>query len=103
MFAQARIGMNDIYVTAFIVAAWYSSWRRTGRAAAPSSTCSSPASSWGSPRVEVGGRVPLAGVFVASVAVTAFAYERGRPGTGGPLDLFAGAAATPRCSSDRSR
>jgi hypothetical protein len=32
----------------------------------------------------------LGGVFVLAVGVTAFAYERGRPGTGGPLDLLAG-------------
>ncbi|PYN17898.1 MAG: hypothetical protein DME05_02875, partial [Candidatus Rokuibacteriota bacterium] len=32
----------------------------------------------------------LGGVFVLSVGVTALAYERGRPGTGGPLDLLAG-------------
>src|SRR5207248_7135450 len=35
------------------------------------------------------GAYTLAGLLVASVAVTARAYERGRPGTGGPLDLLA--------------
>src|SRR5437762_1431469 len=35
------------------------------------------------------GAYTLVGLLVASIAVTARAYERGRPGTGGPLDLFA--------------
>src|SRR5207253_2137085 len=32
----------------------------------------------------------LAGLALATIAVTGWAYERGRPGTGGPLDLLAG-------------
>src|SRR5207253_2854382 len=32
----------------------------------------------------------IAGLALATIAVTAWAYERGRPGTGGPLDLLAG-------------
>ena len=91
MFAQARIGMNDIYVTAFIVAAWYFivAAHRPKRSAmldiaiAGALLGLAVASKWA-------GVYTLAGVFVASVAVTAYAYERGRPGTGGPLDLFAG-------------
>src|SRR5207245_4965667 len=35
------------------------------------------------------GAYALAGLLIASIAVTARAYERGRPGTGGPLDLLA--------------
>ncbi|MDO8506796.1 MAG: phospholipid carrier-dependent glycosyltransferase [Candidatus Limnocylindria bacterium] len=91
MLAQARIGMNDIYVTAFIVAAWYFivAAHRPKRSAMLDIVIAgvllglAVASKWA-------GVYTLAGVFVASVAVTAYAYERGRPGTGGPLDLFAG-------------
>ena len=91
MFAQARIGMNDIYVTAFIVAAWYfiaAAYRPRRRAFIDIVIAGvllglAVASKWA-------GVYTLAGVFVASVAVTTYAYERGRPGTGGPLDLFAG-------------
>ena len=91
MFAQARIGMNDIYVTAFIVAAWYfivAAYRPRRRAFVDILIAGvllglAVASKWA-------GVYTLAGVFVASMAVTAYAYERGRPGTGGPLDLFAG-------------
>jgi predicted membrane-bound dolichyl-phosphate-mannose-protein mannosyltransferase len=91
MFAQARIGMNDIYVTAFIVAAWYfivaahAPRRRAGFDVLIAGVLLglAVASKWA-------GVYTLAGVFVASVAATAYAYERGRPGTGGPLDLLAG-------------
>jgi predicted membrane-bound dolichyl-phosphate-mannose-protein mannosyltransferase len=91
MFAQARIGMNDVYVTAFIVAAWYfivaaHRPRRSSRLdilIAGVLLGFAVASKWA-------GVYTLAGVFVAAVAVTAYAYERGRPGTGGPLDLLAG-------------
>jgi predicted membrane-bound dolichyl-phosphate-mannose-protein mannosyltransferase/Gpi18-like mannosyltransferase len=91
MFAQARIGMNDIYVTAFIVAAWYfiAAAHRPRRRAwldillAGVLIGLGAASKWAAVYT-------LAGIFVACVAVTAWAYERGRPGTGGPLDLLAG-------------
>ena len=91
MFAQARIGMNDIYVTAFIVATWYFivAAHRPRRSAALDLALAGiliglgAASKWAA-------IYTLAGIFVASVAVTAWAYERGRPGTGGPLDLLAG-------------
>ena len=91
MFAQARIGMNDIYVTAFIVAAWYfivAAHRPRRRAVVDVLIAGiflglAVSAKWA-------GVYTLAGVFVASVGVTAYAYERGRPGTGGPLDLFAG-------------
>src|SRR5207237_8982945 len=91
MFAQARIGMNDIYVTAFIVATWYfvvASYRPRRRAwldiliAGALIGCGA-ASKWAA-------IYTLAGIFVACVGVTAYAYERGRPGTGGPLDLLRG-------------
>ena len=91
MYAQARIGMNDIYVTAFIVAAWYfivAAHRPRGRAWVDILIAGvllglAVASKWA-------GVYTLAGVFVAALIATAVAYERGRPGTGGPLDLLAG-------------
>ncbi len=91
MFAQARIGMNDIYVTTFIVAAWYFivAAHRPRRAAwmdlvlAGALVGLGAASKWAAVYT-------LAGILVAAVVVTARAYERGRPGTGGPLDLLAG-------------
>ncbi|MGH2491486.1 MAG: phospholipid carrier-dependent glycosyltransferase [Candidatus Limnocylindria bacterium] len=97
MFAQARIGMNDIYVTTFIVAAWYFIVAaHKERMADPVARRSAAvdiliagvllglgvASKWAAVYA-------LAGVFVLSVAATAVAYERGKPGTGGPLDLLA--------------
>ncbi len=91
MFAQARIGMNDIYVAAFIVATWYfivaahrprrRSWLDILIAGVLIGL--GAASKWAA-------LYTLAGIFVAALAVTAYAYERGRPGTGGPLDLFKG-------------
>jgi len=91
MFAQARIGMNDVYVALFIVAAWYfiiAAHRprlsaRTDILIAGVLLGLGAASKWAA-------FYTLAGVLVASLAVTAYAYERGRPGTGGPLDLLAG-------------
>jgi predicted membrane-bound dolichyl-phosphate-mannose-protein mannosyltransferase len=91
MFAQARIGMNDIYVTTFIVAAWYfivaahepRRWSAVDIVLAGVLLGLGVASKWAAVYA-------LAGVFVLSVGMTAFAYERGRPGTGGPLDILAG-------------
>ena len=91
MFAQARIGMNDIYVTTFIVAAWYFivAAYRPRRSAVVDVLIAGVllglgvASKWAAVYT-------LAGVFALSVGVTAFAYERGGPGTGGPFDLLAG-------------
>ena len=102
MFAQARIGMNDIYVAAFIVAAWYFIVAAHQGAGAP---VGEPKRAWRSAALDIviagvllglglaskwAAAYTLGGVFVLSVGVTAFAYERGRPGTGGPLDLLAG-------------
>jgi predicted membrane-bound dolichyl-phosphate-mannose-protein mannosyltransferase len=91
MFAQARIGMNDIYVATFIVAAWYFivAAHKPRRSALLDLAIAGVllglglASKWAA-------AYTLGGVFVLAVGVTAFAYERGRPGTGGPLDLLAG-------------
>ncbi|HUQ42274.1 MAG TPA: phospholipid carrier-dependent glycosyltransferase [Candidatus Limnocylindrales bacterium] len=90
MFAQARIGMNDIYVTALIVAGWYfvvAAHAPRRRAAidiliAGALFGLALSAKWA-------GAYTLAGVLIASLVATAYAYERGRPGTGGPLDLFA--------------
>jgi predicted membrane-bound dolichyl-phosphate-mannose-protein mannosyltransferase len=91
MFAQARIGMNDVYVAALIVAAWYfivaahSPRRSSTLDIVIAGICLglAAATKWAA-------FYALAGVAIASVAVTARAYERGRPGSGGPLDLLAG-------------
>ena len=90
MFAQARIGMNDIYVAALIVAGWYFvvAAHRPRRSAILDILIAGVlfglalASKWA-------GAYALAGLLVAAIVVTARAYERGRPGTGGPLDLLA--------------
>jgi len=90
MFAQARIGMNDIYVATLIVAGWYFvvAAYRPRRSALLDIVIAGVlfglalASKWA-------GAYTLAGLLLASIAVTARAYERGRPGTGGPLDLLA--------------
>ncbi|MDP9274394.1 MAG: phospholipid carrier-dependent glycosyltransferase, partial [Chloroflexota bacterium] len=90
MFAQARIAMNDIYVASLIVAGWYFvvAAHRPRRSAILDIVIAGVlfglalASKWA-------GAYTLAGLLVASIAVTARAYERGRPGTGGPLDLLA--------------
>jgi predicted membrane-bound dolichyl-phosphate-mannose-protein mannosyltransferase/Gpi18-like mannosyltransferase len=89
MFAQARIGMNDVYVTAFIVAAWYFvvAAHRPKRSAALDLLIAgvllglAVASKWA-------GVYALAGVFVLSVGATANAYQQDRAGRGGPLDLL---------------
>ena len=91
MFAQARIGMNDIYVALFIVAGWYFivAAHRPRRSAYVDILIAGvllglgAASKWAA-------FYTLAGVLVAAVAVTGYAYSRGRTGTGGPLDLLAG-------------
>jgi dolichyl-phosphate-mannose--protein O-mannosyl transferase len=90
MFAQARIGMNDIYVATLIVAGWYFvvAAHRPRRSAVFDSLIAGVlfgmalAAKWV-------GAYALVGVLIISIAVTARAYERGRPGTGGPLDLLA--------------
>jgi len=90
MFAQARIGMNDVYVATLIVAGWYFviAAHRPRRSAVLDITIAGVlfglalAAKWA-------GAYALIGVLIASIAVTARAYERGRPGTGGPLDLLA--------------
>ena len=91
MFAQARIGMNDIYVALFIVAGWYFivAAHRPRLSARTDLLISGvllglgAASKWAA-------FYTLAGVLVASLAVTAYAYANARPGQGGPLDLLAG-------------
>jgi predicted membrane-bound dolichyl-phosphate-mannose-protein mannosyltransferase/Gpi18-like mannosyltransferase len=90
MFAQARIGMNDIYVATLIVAGWYFvvAAHKPRRSALLDVLIAGVlfglalAAKWA-------GAYTLVGLLIASIAVTARAYERGRPGTGGPLDLLA--------------
>ena len=91
MFAQSRIGMNDIYVGLFIVAGWYfivAAHRPRLSAHADILIAGAllglgAASKWAA-------FYTLAGVLVAALSVTAYAYANGRPGKGGPLDLLAG-------------
>ena len=91
MFAQARIGMNDVYVALFIVAGWYfivAAHRPRLSARADILIAGvllglGAASKWAA-------FYTLAGVLVAALAVTAHAYASGRVGKGGPLDLLAG-------------
>ncbi|MDQ6859170.1 MAG: phospholipid carrier-dependent glycosyltransferase, partial [Chloroflexota bacterium] len=91
MFAQARIGMNDVYVALFIVAGWYfivAAHRPRLSARADILIAGvllglGAASKWAA-------FYTLAGVLVAALAVTAHAYANGRAGRGGPLDLLAG-------------
>ena len=91
MFAQARIGMNDTYVALFIVSGWYfivaahrpRLWRSADLLIAGALLGLGAASKWAA-------FYTLAGVLVAALAVTAYAYVKGRPGSGGPLDLLAG-------------
>jgi len=91
MFAQARIGMNDVYVALFIVAGWYfivAAHRPRLSARADILIAGvllglGAASKWAA-------FYTLAGVLVASLAVTLYAYAYARPGSGGPLDLLAG-------------
>ncbi|HEV8535758.1 MAG TPA: phospholipid carrier-dependent glycosyltransferase [Candidatus Limnocylindria bacterium] len=96
MFAQARIGMNDVYVGALIVAGWYFvvAAHRPRRSAALDLFIAGMcfglafAAKWAAVYA-------LVGVAVAVIAVTVRAYERGRKGAGGPLDLLAGLPADP--------
>ena len=89
MFAQARIGMNDIYVATLIVAGWYfviaahrpRRWATLDVLIAGVLFGLALAAKWA-------GAYTLVGLLIASIAVTARAYERGYPGAGGPLDLF---------------
>jgi len=91
MFAQARIGMNDSYVALFIVAGWYFIVAAHRPRLSPTADLLiagvllglGAASKWAA-------FYTLAGVLVAALAMTAHAYVKGRPGSGGPLDLLAG-------------
>ncbi len=91
MFAQARIGMNDIYIGTFLVAGWYF----VVAAHAPRRSALvdlllagmlfglAAASKWAA-------FYALAGLGLFAVVVTARAWAAGRPGSGGPFDLFRG-------------
>ncbi|MBM4435234.1 MAG: phospholipid carrier-dependent glycosyltransferase [Chloroflexi bacterium] len=90
MFAQARIGMNDIYIATFLVMGWYFvvAAHRPRRSAAIDLLLAGAlfglgaASKWAA-------FYALAGLGLYSVAATAYAWSRARPGSGGPFDLLA--------------
>jgi predicted membrane-bound dolichyl-phosphate-mannose-protein mannosyltransferase len=90
MFAQARIGMNDIYIASFLVAGWYFviaayDPRRSSAVdllIAGIALGLAAASKWAA-------FYALAGLGLMSIVVTAYAWGRERPGTGGPFDLLA--------------
>jgi len=89
MFAQARIGMNDVYVACFLIAGWYF----VVAAHAPRRSAMvdlviagvlfglAAASKWVA-------LYALGGLGLLSLGVTAYAYAHGRTGKGGPLDLL---------------
>ncbi len=89
MFAQARIGMNDIYVACFLIAGWYfvvaaHAPRRSAMvdlAIAGLLFGLAAASKWVA-------FYALGGLGLLSLGVTAYAYAQGRTGQGGPLDLL---------------
>ena len=91
MFAQARIGMNDVYVAAFLAAGWYfvvaaHAPRRSARldlVIAGLLFGLAAASKWVA-------FYALGGLGVLALVVTAYAYARHRAGTGGPFDLLRG-------------
>ncbi|MDE3111950.1 MAG: phospholipid carrier-dependent glycosyltransferase [Chloroflexota bacterium] len=90
MFAQPRIGMNDVYVGAFLVAAWY--FVIAAHAARRSTAVDlliagllfglAAASKWAA-------FYALAGLGLYAVVATAWAWRSGRVGSGGPFDLLA--------------
>ena len=103
MFAQARIGMNDVYVATLIVAGWYFVVAAHQGVGPPGRVADREARRrWATLDILIAGVLfglalaskwagayALAGILVAAILATARAYERGRPGTGGPLDLLA--------------
>ena len=101
MFAQARIGMNDIYVATLIVAGWYfvlaahrpRRWASLDLLIAGVCFGLALATKWAA-------AYALAGLALATIAVTARSYERARPGGGGPLDLLAGVREEAKSGSD---
>lgn len=90
MFAMPRIGMNDVYVGAFLVAGWYFvvAAHAPRRSAAADLLIAGllfglgAASKWAA-------IYGLAGLGLYAVGATAWAWSRGRPGGGGPFDLLA--------------
>jgi len=94
MFAQARIGMNDVYVASFLAAGWYfvvaahapRRWARLDLVIAGLLFGLAAASKWVA-------FYALGGLGVLALAVTAYAYSQHRAGTGGPFDLLRGRGA----------
>ncbi|MBI3522502.1 MAG: phospholipid carrier-dependent glycosyltransferase [Chloroflexi bacterium] len=91
MFAQPRIGMNDVYVAAFLVAAWYFvvAAHRPRRSAEVDLLAAGVlfglalATKWVA-------AYAIAALALAVMGITALAWAREEPGRGGPLDLFKG-------------
>ena len=91
MFAQPRIGMNDVYTALFIVAGWYfviaaHAPRRSRRAdLLLAGLCFglAVAAKWT-------GAYALGGVFLASLVMTVRAARGGETGSDSPLDLLRG-------------
>lgn len=91
MFAQSRIGMNDVYVALFLVAGWYfvlaAHAPRRSRIAdlLIAGVCFglAAATKWVA-------YYALAGLGLLALAVTGYAYAQQRAGGGGPLDLVRG-------------
>ena len=88
MFAQVRIGMNDVYVACFLIAGWYFvvAAHAPRRSAVVDLVIAgvlfglAAASKWVA-------FYALGGLGLLSLGVTAYAYAHGRTGEGGPLDL----------------
>ena len=91
MFAQARIGMNDIYVATFLVMAWYFvvaayAPRRAGTLdLLLAGICFGLALS-----AKWVAAYALVGLAVAALFVTVWTWVHGFGGSGGPLDLLGG-------------
>ncbi len=89
MFAQVRIGMNDVYVACFLIAGWYfvvaaHAPRRSGAldlVIAGMLFGLAAASKWVA-------FYALGGLGLLALAVTAHSYAQGRTGQGGPFDLL---------------
>ena len=94
MFAQVRIGMNDVYVAAFLAAGWYfvvaahapRRWAHLDLVLAGLLFGLAAAAKWVA-------FYALGGLGLLALVVTAYAYARGRAGQGGPFDLLRGRGA----------
>ncbi|MBU6424488.1 MAG: phospholipid carrier-dependent glycosyltransferase, partial [Chloroflexi bacterium] len=90
MFAQPRIGMNDVYVGAFLVAGWYFviAAHAERRSVARDLLIAGLLLGLGAASKWVA-FYTLAGLGLYAVGATAWAWRSGRSGSGGPFDLLA--------------